>query len=133
LTKTPRWQSSTTRPPKWSTPVSEFDVLITLYNSPDARLGMSAVTSQVMLSPAGTTHLITRLESDGLVRREVDPADRRKAYAVLTEAGDQKLRAARSTHNDVLRRGLLAVTTPNERRTMQGPWRKLSRQGPQVP
>jgi len=108
--------------------VTEFDVLITLFNAPDQRLGMSALADRVLLSPAGTTHLVTRLERDGMVRREVDPTDRRKWFTVLTQEGDLRLRAARRTHNDVLRRTLLAVTTPNERQTLRRLWRRLSEQ-----
>jgi len=106
--------------------VTEFDVLITLYNAEDERIGMTALAERVMLSPAGMTHLITRLERDGLVRREPDAADRRKSHAFLTDAGRQTLREARRTHNDVLRHGLLAATTPAERRTLQRIWERLS-------
>ena len=108
--------------------VTEFDVLITLYNAPGKRLGMSALADRVLLSPAGTTHLVTRLERDGLVRREVDPTDGRKWFTVLTEAGDQALRRARHTHNAVLRRTILAVASPAERRTLQRLWQRLSQQ-----
>jgi DNA-binding MarR family transcriptional regulator len=110
--------------------VTEFDVLITLFNAPDQRLGMSALADRVLLSPAGTTHLVTRLERDRMVRREVDPTDRRKWFTVLTEDGDLALRAARRTHNDVLRRTLLAVTTPSERQTLRRLWQRLSKQQP---
>jgi len=106
--------------------VREFDVLITLYNAPDRRLPMSVLADEVMLSPAGITHLVTRLERDGLVRREVDPSDRRRSYAVLSERGDEVLRTARRTHDDVLRNGFLSVTTPAERRTLQRIWTRLS-------
>src|SRR3954470_20621817 len=104
--------------------VTEFEVLITLFNAPDHRLGMSQLAERVLLSPAGITHLVTRLERDGLVRREVDPADRRKAFAVLTHAGDATLRSARRAHNDVLRQTLLALTTPTERRTLRRLWQR---------
>jgi len=77
--------------------VTEFDVLITLYNAPDRRLRMSALAERVLLSPAGATHLVTRLERDRMVRREVDPADGRKWFAVLTDEGDATLRSARRT------------------------------------
>lgn len=106
--------------------VSEFDVLITLFNASGRRVGMSALADRTMLSPAGTTHLVTRLERDGLVRREADPADRRKWFTVLTDKGDEALRAARRTHNDVLRRSILAVTSPAERQTLRRLWRRLS-------
>lgn len=106
--------------------VSEFDVLITLYNAPGRRLRMSSLAERVMLSPAGVTHLVTRLERDGLVRREVDPSDRRRWYTLLTSNGDKVLRAARRTHNATLRRGLLSVTTPAERRTLKRLWARLA-------
>jgi DNA-binding MarR family transcriptional regulator len=91
---------------------------------------MSQLAERVLLSPAGTTHLVTRLERDGLVRREVDPADGRKWFAVLTEAGDRTLQAARPTHNDVLRRTLLAATSPTDRRTLRRIWNRVSTQAP---
>ena len=108
--------------------VTEFDVLITLFNAPVRRLRMSQLAERVLLSPAGTTHLVTRLERDGLVRREVDPTDGRKWFAVLTDQGDSALKAARPTHNDVLRRTLLASTSPTDRRTLRRIWKRLSTQ-----
>lgn len=110
--------------------VTEFDVLITLFNAPDRRLGMSDLGDRVLLSPAGTTHLVTRLERSGLVRREVDPADRRRWFTVLTDNGDRALQSARQTHNDVLRHTLFAATTPVERRTLRRLWQRLSEQRP---
>ena len=106
--------------------VTEFDVLITLFNAPDHRLGMSDLGDRVLLSPPGTTHLVKRLELDRLVRREVDPADRRRWFTVLTEDGDRALQSARHTHNDVLRRTLFAATTTAERRMLRRLWQRLS-------
>ena len=105
--------------------VSEFDVLITLYNADGQRLRMSELASHVMLSNAGLTHLVTRLERDGLVRREVDPDDGRKWFTVLTEKGDRRLRDARRTHNEVLRRTVLEVTTAEERKLLAKLWARL--------
>jgi DNA-binding MarR family transcriptional regulator len=89
---------------------------------------MSQLADRVLLSPAGTTHLVTRLERDRLVRREVDPADGRKWFAVLTDVGDHALAAARPIHNDVLRRTVLAATSPTDRRTLARLWHRLSEQ-----
>jgi DNA-binding MarR family transcriptional regulator len=88
---------------------------------------MSELADRALLSPAGTTHLVTRLERDGLVRREVDPTDGRKWFTVLTGAGEEALRAARRTHNEVLRETFLGATTAAERRTLQRVWRRLTR------
>src|SRR5438128_2723835 len=57
--------------------LSEFDVLITLYNAPGRRLRMSELTQRVLITASGMTQLITRLERSGLVARAVDEADRR--------------------------------------------------------
>jgi DNA-binding MarR family transcriptional regulator len=106
--------------------VTEFDALITLFNAPEGRLRMTALAEQVLLSPAGTTHLVTRLERDRLLRREVDPTDGRKWFAVLTGDGQRALREARVTHNAVLRETFLSLTTPAERRTLVRIWARLS-------
>jgi DNA-binding MarR family transcriptional regulator len=110
--------------------VSEFDVLITLFNAPDSRLRMSMVAQHVLITPAGATQLVTRLERDRLVRREPDPDDGRKWFAVLTAAGDAALRAARRTHNQVVRDTLIANTTPAERRSLQRIWQRIAASPP---
>lgn len=83
--------------------VKEFDVLITLFNASDGRLRMAELADQVVLTPSGVTHLVTRLERDGLVRRSVDEHDRRSFFAALTTAGHRRLRESRPTHNEVIR------------------------------
>jgi DNA-binding MarR family transcriptional regulator len=108
--------------------VVEFDVLITLFNAPERRLPMAQLAERVLLSPAGISHLVTRLERDGLVRREVDPADGRRWFTVLTDAGDETLKAARPTHNDIVGRALAVATTPTDRRTLRRIWQRLSDQ-----
>ena len=108
--------------------VTEFEVLITLFNAPGRRLGMSALADRMLLSPAGTTHLVTRLERDGMVRREVDSTDRRKWFTVLTAKGDRTLRGARHTHNEVLRDTLFSATSLSERRMLQRLWQRLAAQ-----
>jgi len=110
--------------------VTEFDVLSTLSDAPRQQLGMSALARRAMLSPAGTTHLVTRLERDGLVTRSIDPADRRKWFTVLTEKGERTLQAARHTYTRVLRRSFLAATSPADRRMLQQLWQRLSRASP---
>ena len=91
---------------------------------------MSELAERVLLSPAGTTHLVTRLERDHLVRREVDPTDGRKWFTVLTEEGDRALSNARPSHNEVLRRTLLAATSPTDRRVLRRIWKRLSTRTP---
>lgn len=110
--------------------VTEFDVLITLFNAPDQRLGMSVLAERVLLSPAGVTHLVTRLERDRMLRRERDATDGRKWFAVLTDRGSQVLGEARRTHNEVLRETLFAAMSPSEQRTLRRLWHRFSAQVP---
>jgi DNA-binding MarR family transcriptional regulator len=106
--------------------VKEFDVLITLYNAPDGRLRMSELAERVVLSPAGVTHLVSRLERDGLVARAVDERDRRSYFAALTPAGDRKLRESRPTHNDVVRAHLTQRLNASQLKTLGSLWKTIN-------
>jgi DNA-binding MarR family transcriptional regulator len=105
--------------------VKEFDVLITLFNAPDGRLRMAELAERVVLSPSGVSHLVTRLERDGLVQRIVDESDRRSFFAALTPAGHQRLRDSRPTHNEVIREHLTRRLTPSQLDTLGTLWAKL--------
>jgi DNA-binding MarR family transcriptional regulator len=94
--------------------IKEFDVLITLFNAPAGRLRMSEVAERVVLTPSGVTHLVTRLEREGLVERHIADDDRRSFFAVLTDAGRRRLRAARPTHNAVIRARLTGRLSPEQ-------------------
>ena len=102
--------------------LSEFDVLITLYNAPNRRLRMSELTQRVLITASGMTQLITRLERSGLVTRAVDEADRRSFFATLNAAGDDRLRQARSTHNEVIRERLIRRLSPEQLKTLGNLW-----------
>ncbi len=66
----------------------EFDVLAALRRSGDPfELNPSVLADTLMLSRAGMTGRLDRLESAGLVRRVADAADRRAIRVVLTDAG----------------------------------------------
>ena len=75
-----------------------YDVLLRLTSAPDKALRMSNLAGRVLMSPSGTTRLVDRLTSRGLVERQEDPADGRVAMAHLAEAGAQRLRRAAQTH-----------------------------------
>ena len=75
-----------------------YDVLLRLTSAPDKALRMSELAERVLMSPSGTTRLVDRLTSRGLVERQQYAADGRVAMAHLTEAGAQHLRRAAQTH-----------------------------------
>ena len=71
-----------------------YDVLIELYEAPDHRLRLHELAEKVLLSRSGLTRLVDRLETAGYLLREVDPADRRGFYAIITEHGIDAMRHA---------------------------------------
>jgi DNA-binding MarR family transcriptional regulator len=102
--------------------VSEFDVLITLFNAPRRRLRMTDLANAVTLTQAGLTHLANRLQQAGLVERRVDPDDRRSFFLTLNAAGLRRLDDARRTHNEVIRTRFTGRLTREQRRALAGIW-----------
>ena len=77
-----------------------------------------------MLSSAGVTSRIDRLERRGLVRRLADPNDRRGVMIELTEAGVEIVDAAVAA-NSVSDRQLLDRLDPGEITALEEILRKL--------
>jgi len=75
--------------------------------------------------PAGLTHLVTRLERERLVAREVDVSDRRGFHAVLTDEGESRLDASRPLHNQIVRELLLDRMTKADRRELGAIWKRI--------
>ena len=72
--------------------LSWYDVLWALHRAPGRSLRVNELARAVVLSPTGMSRFVDRLEAEGLVRREPDPADRRALRVVLIEAGGDLLR-----------------------------------------
>jgi len=107
--------------------VSEFDVLITLFNGAERGVRMTDLAKAIMLSPAGLTHMVTRLERDRLAERAVDPADRRSFLVRLTPGGRDRLDAARVTHNAVIRDRFTARLTRPRLHQLSAAWDAILR------
>ena len=78
--------------------LADLDVLLQLSAAKGHRLRMSELAETVLLSRSGMTRRIDRLEAAGLVQRHECAADRRGAFAGITDAGMERLRRARPTH-----------------------------------
>ncbi|MFL6100149.1 MAG: MarR family winged helix-turn-helix transcriptional regulator [Actinomycetales bacterium] len=79
-------------------PLAWYDVMVQLVEAPDHRLRMTDLAGAVLISRSGLTRLVDRLVAEGLVRREPAPHDARGTFAVLTDTGYERLRAATPTH-----------------------------------
>ena len=78
-------------------------------------LGELAAEEQVQ--PPSMTRIAARLEEQGLVTREVDPADRRVARVVVTPAGAELLAVTRTRRTAFLAQRV-ARFTDDERRAL---------------
>ncbi|WP_433576869.1 MarR family winged helix-turn-helix transcriptional regulator [Nocardia brasiliensis] len=92
----------------------DLNALMRLSRSPDRRLRMSDLATQTALSTSGVTRLVDRLTRAGLVERELDPGDRRSAYAVLTAAGAQRLAEVLPDYLVAVDRWLTGLLTPEQ-------------------
>ncbi|WP_455901870.1 MarR family winged helix-turn-helix transcriptional regulator [Rhodococcus gordoniae] len=81
----------------------EYFVLALLSEHPERRLRLNALAAEANASLSRLSHVVTRLEKRGWVRREPVPGSR-GSYAVLTEAGYDTVVEAAPTHVDAVRR-----------------------------
>jgi DNA-binding MarR family transcriptional regulator len=96
----------------------EYGVLVCLSEAEDHRLRMCDLAAVLRLSPSGLTRRIDGLAKQGFVTREASSCDRRAMYAVLTDAGMEKLESAAPTHVAAVRRSLIDHLTPDQVRTL---------------
>ncbi|GII41125.1 MarR family winged helix-turn-helix transcriptional regulator [Planotetraspora phitsanulokensis] len=92
----------------------DFETLIRLARSPRHQLRMSDLAGQTSLSTSGITRVVDRLEREGLVRRSPCSTDRRASYAVLTEAGVNRLTALIPQHLEDIDTWFTSLLTPEQ-------------------
>jgi DNA-binding MarR family transcriptional regulator len=107
-------------------PLSSYEVLLFLANSPGGRLRMSELADGVLLSRSGLTRLVDRMERDGLLHRERCEQDQRGWFAEITGEGRELFARARNTHLDGVRERFLGHLTRDEQRTLAALWEKVS-------
>ena len=98
--------------------LTSYEVLRRLAGADGGRLRMHDIASAVLLSRSGLTRLVDRLERDGLVARCSCENDARGAYAVITDAGRGKARAAHAAHHEGVRALFVAHYSEEELRLL---------------
>lgn len=96
----------------------EYLVLSGLSEAPDRALRMSDLAAQASSSMSRLSHVVSRLEAKGWVRRKPCPGDGRFVNAVLTEPGWQKVVETAPGHVAAVRRLLLDALAPEELRSL---------------
>jgi DNA-binding MarR family transcriptional regulator len=83
--------------------LSAYEALLSLARAPESRMRRVDLANGLLLTAGGVTRLLDGLERDGFVARDVCASDRRVSYAVLTDAGRDKLREASKSHTRQIR------------------------------
>ena len=96
----------------------EYLVLSGLSEAPDRTLRMSDLAAMASGSLSRLSHVVSRLEARGWVRREACPGDGRFINAVLTDDGWAKVVATAPGHVAAVRRLLIDVLTPEQLREL---------------
>ncbi len=93
---------------------SDYEILVRLSENPKRRIRMSELAEQVLISRSRLSHQIDRMETAGLVTREVCDDDRRGQFAVLTDTGWKTLVSAAHSHVTSVRNHFVDILTDNE-------------------
>jgi len=107
-------------------PMTSYEVLNHLQEASGSRMRMCDLAEQAQLSRSGLTRLVDRLERDGLLERCSCDHDARGSYACLTEAGLERLRAARVTHLAVVREHFFSHFTASELSDLADMWERIA-------
>jgi DNA-binding MarR family transcriptional regulator len=90
---------------------ASFDVLASLRRSGEPyRKTASDLAGGSLLSSAGVTFRLDRLEEAGLIERQRDDRDRRVVYSQLTDKGKERIDSTIATHLDEEHRLLAGLT-----------------------
>ena len=78
--------------------INDYEALLLLAHADGHRLRRTDLAQSLQLTASGVTRLLDGLERAGLVCKAQCRSDARVTYAVLTEAGEAKLRDASRSH-----------------------------------
>jgi DNA-binding MarR family transcriptional regulator len=98
--------------------INDYEALLHLAHAENSSLRRVDLAERLMLTPSGVTRLLDGLERDGWVTKGLCDSDARVTYAVLTEAGRERLELAGRTHVTQIREIFVERFTEDELETL---------------
>jgi DNA-binding MarR family transcriptional regulator len=98
--------------------VVEYEALLLLSQAEERAMRRVDLAREIGLTPSGVTRLLDALERDGLVTKATCDRDARVTYAVLTEAGSERLEGASCSHERSVRALFEERFSPDELETL---------------
>jgi DNA-binding MarR family transcriptional regulator len=83
--------------------INDFEALLLLSRAENGSMRRVDLADQLTLTPSGVTRLLDGLERAGLVAKGACATDLRVTYAVITDAGRERLETAAASHLSAVR------------------------------
>jgi DNA-binding MarR family transcriptional regulator len=99
---------------------ADYEVLGVLAGLPEGSMPAQEMGTLLRWEKSRLSHQVRRLQEQGLVARELNPADRRSAMIVLLPAGRRAIEDAAPGHVRNVRRHMIDLFTPAELDTLAG-------------
>jgi DNA-binding MarR family transcriptional regulator len=106
-------------------PLSWYLVLHEVAAASPPGIRMGELAERVMLTRAGLSGLVDRLEQAGLVARRPCDGDARGTYAAITEDGRRRLERAEVTHGEAIRHGYTSRLDERELSLVAALWERV--------
>lgn len=95
---------------------AQFGVLEVLYNKGDLRI--CEIIEKILTTSGNITVVIKNLEKDGLVKKALDPEDKRSAIISITDKGKKVIEEILPNHIENIK-GIFEVLTDEEKITLK--------------
>lgn len=97
---------------------TDYFPLAQISMAPDEQLTMTELACLSNMSPSRLSHVVSRLEDRGWVKRQASPTDRRTNIAMLTDEGRDFVRRAAPGHVEHVRSLIFDGLTDEENRQL---------------
>ena len=106
-------------------PLSSYDVLVQLSLAPNGWMQMFELAEAVHFSRSGLTHLVDRMEYQGLLERHRGDRDPHQVFACITGPGLERLAETTPTHLAGVRRRFLERLSQTQVEQLAVVWNQL--------
>jgi len=103
--------------------VAQLDAMINLYRHPGQ--SQHDLARRLLVGRSNITMLLPQLETQGLLRREGDPRDKRVMRLYLTEEGEKKLMQALEVYTELIDR-VMSQSSPEQCNMMGDMMRRIA-------
>lgn len=106
--------------------ITDYEILVRLSESENNSIRMSDLATKTLLSRSRLSHQVDRMESAGLIERQICSDDRRGQLAVLTKVGIKALAVAAPDHVLGVRKYLVDLLSDEEYKALGSAAKKIA-------